>query len=51
MKVVTYLINLDGSQVRLNGATQLNQVNWPFERFSAVDGRGKELNAIRELTA
>ena len=44
MKVVTYLINLDGSQERLERATQqLNQVNWPFERFSAVDGRGKEL--------
>ena len=34
MKVVTYLINLDGSQERLERATQqLNQVNWPFERF------------------
>ena len=44
MKVVTYLINLDGSQERLERATQqLNQVNWPFERFSAVDGRGKDL--------
>ena len=44
MKVVTYLINLDGSQERLERATQqLNQVNWPFERFSAVDGRGKAL--------
>ena len=44
MKVVTYLINLDGSQERLERATQqLNQVNWHFERFSAVDGRGKNL--------
>ena len=47
MKVVTYLINLDGSQERLERATQqLNQVNWPFERFSAVDGRGKDLTEL-----
>ena len=44
MKVITYLINLDGSDQRLEQATtQLNAVNWPFERFSAVDGRGKAL--------
>ncbi|MDM1269168.1 glycosyltransferase family 25 protein [Acinetobacter indicus] len=44
MKVVTYLINLDGSHDRLKCATQqLESVNWSFERFSAVDGRGKAL--------
>lgn len=44
MKVITYLINLDGSHERLERATQqLDAVNWPFERFSAVDGRGKAL--------
>lgn len=44
MKVVTYLINLDGSDERLAAATQqLNSVGWRFERFSAVDGRGKAL--------
>lgn len=44
MKVVTYLINLDGSHERLKCATQqLESVNWSFERFSAVDGRGKAL--------
>lgn len=44
MKVVTYLINLDGSHKRLKCATQqLESVNWSFERLSAVDGRGKAL--------
>lgn len=44
MKVETYLINLDGSDERLARATaQLEAVNWDFERFSAYDGRGKEL--------
>jgi len=44
MKVETYLINLDGSDERLTRATkQLDAVNWKFERFSAYDGRGKEL--------
>lgn len=44
MKVVTYLINLDGSDERLARAvSQLNAVNWPHERFSAYDGRGKAL--------
>ena len=45
MKVETYLINLDGSDERLARATeQLQAVNWKFERFSAYDGRGKELS-------
>jgi len=44
MKVITYLINLDGSHERLERATQqLDAVHWSFERFSAVDGRGKAL--------
>lgn len=49
MKVVTYLINLDGSDQRLEQATkQLNAVNWPFERFSAFDGRGKALTKFSQ---
>lgn len=44
MKVVTYLINLDGSEERFASAkSQLDRVSWPFERFSAYDGRGKSL--------
>jgi len=49
MKVVTYLINLDGSDQRLEQATQqLNAVKWPFERFSAFDGRGKALTEFSQ---
>lgn len=49
MKVVTYLINLDGSDQRLEQATeQLNAVNWSFERFSAFDGRGKALTEFSQ---
>lgn len=49
MKVITYLINLDGSHDRLEIATkQLDSVSWSFERFSAVDGRGKELSEFIE---
>jgi glycosyl transferase family 25 len=45
MKALTYLINLDGSDARLDSATkQLNQINWPFERVAAYDGRGKDLS-------
>ena len=44
MKLITYLINLEGSDERLNRAvSQLNAANWPYERFSAYDGRGKAL--------
>ena len=44
MKVVSYLINLDGSNDRLTKATQqLNEKQFAFERFSAFDGRGKPL--------
>ncbi|WP_035265586.1 glycosyltransferase family 25 protein [Acinetobacter sp. Ver3] len=49
MKVVTYLINLDGSDQRLEQASkQLNSVNWPFEKFSAFDGRGKALTEFSQ---
>lgn len=45
MKTLTYLINLDGSDKRLEGSTQqLNHIDWPFERVSAYDGRGKALS-------
>ena len=45
MKVLTYLINLDGSDKRLERSTeQLQQQNWNFERVSAYDGRGKALS-------
>ncbi|MUG31810.1 glycosyltransferase family 25 protein [Psychrobacter sanguinis] len=49
MKTVTYLINLDSSKERLNKATeQLNAVDWPFERISAYDGRGKQLSDFED---
>lgn len=49
MKVITYLINLDGSDERLSRAvSQLEAVNWPFERFSAYDGRGKALSDFKD---
>lgn len=49
MNVVTYLINLDGSADRLARATeQLKTAGWPFERFSAYDGRGKELSHFEQ---
>ncbi|MCG7222377.1 glycosyltransferase family 25 protein [Acinetobacter sp. AG3] len=49
MKVKTYLINLDGSDERLARATeQLQAVNWEFERFSAYDGRGKDLSSFQD---
>lgn len=49
MKVITYLINLDGSDQRLEQATkQLNAVKWPYERFSAYDGRGKKLTEFSQ---
>lgn len=44
MKVETYLINLDGSDERLQRATeQLQAVDWSFQRFSAYDGREQDL--------
>lgn len=48
MKTLTYLINLDGSDKRLEGSTQqLNHIDWPFERVSAYDGRGKALSEFK----
>ena len=45
MKTLTYLVNLDGSDTRLKSATQqLEQIEWPFERIPAYDGRGKNLS-------
>lgn len=49
MKVVTYLINLEGSHERLARATeQLQAVNWSFERFAAYDGRGMALSSFEQ---
>ncbi|SLJ84841.1 glycosyltransferase family 25 protein [Psychrobacter sp. DAB_AL43B] len=49
MKTITYLINLEGSHQRLESATkQLNQIEWPFERVSAYDGRGKNLSSFED---
>lgn len=49
MKTITYLINLDGSEARLASATeQLDQIDWPFERISAFDGRGKSLSSFED---
>ena len=49
MKTLTYLINLDGSDQRLRGASeQLNSIDWPFERVSAFDGRGKSLSSFED---
>lgn len=40
MEIETYLINLDGADVRLASAqSQLEAINWPFKRFPAVNGR------------
>lgn len=48
MKVETYLINLDGSDERLQRATeQLQAVDWSFQRFSAYDGRGQDLASFK----
>lgn len=47
MKVLTYLINLDGSDERLKSASGiLAAQDVHFERFSAVDGRGKSLDTF-----
>lgn len=49
MKVETYLINLDGSDQRLESATkQLNEHQIAFTRFPAVDGRKKSLDQFVE---
>ncbi|MDE4453840.1 glycosyltransferase family 25 protein [Psychrobacter sp. DAB_AL62B] len=45
MKTITYLINLDESYERLESAkSQLDNIDWQFERFPAFDGRGKKLS-------
>ncbi len=47
MKIATYLINLDGSHERLASATaQLQRLGLPFERISAVDGRGFDVDNL-----
>lgn len=49
MKYVTYLINLDGSDERLQAATSaLNEQNIYFERISAYDARKVEPTSIAE---
>ena len=49
MKILTYLINLDGSQDRLASATQqLNQQGFEFTRIPAYDGRGKVLSDFQQ---
>lgn len=49
MKVLTYLINLDGSDERLERSKQqLAAIDWPFERISAYDGRGKALSEFAD---
>ena len=48
MKVLTYLINLDGSDQRLESAhKQLADNQISYSRFSAVDGRGKALSEFK----
>ena len=52
MKIDFYLINLDGSDQRLNSATeQLDADGVNFQRISAVDGRGKKPSAYEEYDA
>lgn len=47
MKVLTYLINLEGSHQRLEHAKQqLDDISWDFERVPAVDGRGQPLSSF-----
>ncbi|EPF73673.1 glycosyltransferase family 25 protein [Acinetobacter indicus] len=49
MKVVTYLINLEGSDERLKNATEiLSSQDVEFIRFPAVDGRGKALTEFKD---
>lgn len=49
MKIQTYLINLDGSNERLESAKQqLDSIDWSFERFPAFDGRGKPLSSFED---
>jgi glycosyl transferase family 25 len=49
MNIITYLINLDGSDERLNVASQqLNNAQIPFIRISAFDGRRLDPKTIKE---
>jgi glycosyl transferase family 25 len=49
MKLVTYLINLDGSERRLAHATaQLDQQGLQFERYAAFDGRATALTEFSD---
>ena len=50
MKLIVYLINLDGSDERLRSASsQLRQFGIEYERIPAVDGRGKSPNDFQEV--
>lgn len=49
MKLLTYLINLDGSDERLKRATDiLHEQGVVFERVSAFDGRGVDVSNIQD---
>ena len=49
MNLITFLINLDGSDDRLNSArAQLDQQGIAFTRVSAFDGRGLNLTEVRD---
>ena len=49
MKLITYLINLDGSDERLSSArVQLEQQGITFTRVSAFDGRGLNLAEVSD---
>ena len=49
MNIITYLINLDGSDQRLKQASeQLNRLNIPFTRVPAFDGRQLDLQSVPE---
>lgn len=49
MRIQTYLINLDGSDARLQSATrQLQAQGIAFERVPAFDGRGRDLASIAQ---
>ncbi len=48
--LATFLINLDGSDDRLNSATrQLAEAGQTFERYPAYDGRGKPAEHVAAL--
>lgn len=50
MRLIVYLINLDGSDQRLRSAsTQLRELGIEYERVPAVDGRGKSPKDFKEV--